>query len=410
MQWPSDHSGNVHDHSVPAPRLRCVWELHFAVNCDALISMPTSQREEVTLTPQQLVATCKATSGYSTPHLNDKLYLHYKKLTHLRNLEPYTGVVVLYAEGNQLQECSGLEGPSQTLKCLYLQQNSISDLSGLAICTQLTTLNLASNMLTSLTSAVPWSNMQSLHTLNLASNQLKSVAELQGLLQCRQSLSCLDLSYNQLSATSDTDVQQLYDFLTAFPSLKILYLHHNPLCQTLPAYRKTLTAKLLHLTYLDERPVTDNDHRLAVAYVSGGMESEQRERRVIAEEVRQSESQRMRNVCELVAEPIANDDDKIHVDETVNEDKITVIDSSDSETDTDDVETIQQFANQQRADEDDIHIQRVRQKWETRLAGGSTDQAADDEQITVVEEVVNTDNQPPIRSQATAVVSVDTMD
>ena len=37
---------------------------------------------------------------YSTPAYNEKLYLHYKGFTKIQNLEEYTGLKVLWLEGN----------------------------------------------------------------------------------------------------------------------------------------------------------------------------------------------------------------------------------------------------------------------------------------------------------------------
>ena len=37
---------------------------------------------------------------YTTPYLNDILYLHYKGLDEVENLEEFTGVKCLYMEGN----------------------------------------------------------------------------------------------------------------------------------------------------------------------------------------------------------------------------------------------------------------------------------------------------------------------
>lgn len=43
---------------------------------------------------------CRELNLYSTPELNDKLYLHYKGFARIENLEEYTGVKVIYLEGN----------------------------------------------------------------------------------------------------------------------------------------------------------------------------------------------------------------------------------------------------------------------------------------------------------------------
>ncbi len=40
---------------------------------------------------------------YTTPHLNDAIYLHYKGFERITNLEEYTGLKVIYLEGNALK-------------------------------------------------------------------------------------------------------------------------------------------------------------------------------------------------------------------------------------------------------------------------------------------------------------------
>jgi hypothetical protein len=37
---------------------------------------------------------------YVTPEVNDRLYLHYKGFARIQNLDEYTGLKVLYMEGN----------------------------------------------------------------------------------------------------------------------------------------------------------------------------------------------------------------------------------------------------------------------------------------------------------------------
>jgi hypothetical protein len=37
---------------------------------------------------------------YRTPHLNEKLYLHYKGFSHFKNMEMFTELKCLYFEGN----------------------------------------------------------------------------------------------------------------------------------------------------------------------------------------------------------------------------------------------------------------------------------------------------------------------
>lgn len=44
---------------------------------------------------------------YTTPELNDCLYLHYKGFEKIENLEEFTGLKVIYLEGNGLEYISG---------------------------------------------------------------------------------------------------------------------------------------------------------------------------------------------------------------------------------------------------------------------------------------------------------------
>ena len=82
------------------------------------------------ITPKLLKEYCKKDGLYSTPHLNDKLYLHYKGFREIRNLEGYTGLKVLWLEGNGLGQISGLEAQTE-MRTLYLQENLIERIENL---------------------------------------------------------------------------------------------------------------------------------------------------------------------------------------------------------------------------------------------------------------------------------------
>lgn len=52
------------------------------------------------ITPKLLKQICKEKGMYSTPELNDKLYLHFKGIVQLKNLHEFTGLKSLWAESN----------------------------------------------------------------------------------------------------------------------------------------------------------------------------------------------------------------------------------------------------------------------------------------------------------------------
>jgi hypothetical protein len=53
-----------------------------------------------TMNAESLKEIIKKDKQYQTAELNDKLYLHYKGFRKIENLEAYTGLKVLWLEGN----------------------------------------------------------------------------------------------------------------------------------------------------------------------------------------------------------------------------------------------------------------------------------------------------------------------
>ena len=89
---------------------------------------------------------CKENGGYSVPHLNDTLYLHFKGFDRI-SLDEYTAVRST-TEGNALESLDGLEH-CRNLMCLYVQQNMIATLSS-TLPTSITVLNLSYNEISDL--------------------------------------------------------------------------------------------------------------------------------------------------------------------------------------------------------------------------------------------------------------------
>lgn len=96
------------------------------------------------LTPEYIRALCLETGCYETPHLNEKLYLHFKGFSKIQGLSAYTNLKALWLENNGIESIMGLDQLVQ-LRMLYLHQNLIPEIKGLTTLRQLVTLNLSHN-------------------------------------------------------------------------------------------------------------------------------------------------------------------------------------------------------------------------------------------------------------------------
>lgn len=208
---------------------------------------------------------------YSTRYLNDKLYLHYKGFHKIENLVEFTGLKVLYIEGNAIDEISGLENCTD-LRCLYIQENCIHEISGLENCSQLNTLNLSDNLIRTISGL---QNAQRLNTLLLQRNSIgvNGISDIIHLTEL-PNLSILDLSHNKIE-----DPEILEEVLEKMPGLGVLYLQGNPVCKKIENYRKTLTFRLKNLKYLDDRPIFEEDRRFANVFAAGGIQAEREDRK-----------------------------------------------------------------------------------------------------------------------------------
>ncbi|GLC39430.1 Leucine-rich repeat-containing protein oda7 [Pleodorina starrii] len=225
------------------------------------------------MTKEALLEICKQNQLYRTPSLNDKLYCNFKGFSHIACLDDYVNLKALFLEGNVLESLEGLP-PLKELKCLYVQQNCIHKISGLEAVENLDTLNISNNHLTSLEGL---SCCKSLSTLIAAHNHLATLDSVAHLAECT-ALQTLDLQNNELSDPAILDV------LKQIPDLRCLYLKGNPVVSNIRNYRKVVITSIPTLTYLDDRPVFDNERKVAEAWLAGGLDAERAMRNKLKEE------------------------------------------------------------------------------------------------------------------------------
>ncbi len=212
----------------------------------------------VEMTPKALKDICKQHKLYSTPYLNDKLYLQYKGFSEIKNLDVYTGLRCVWLEGNGIQKIQGLEKCTE-LRTLYLHENCIEKIENLDTLIHLDSLNLNKNCLKKIENL---SMLPNLHSLLVSHNKLCTYEDVEHIKDCK-GLQSIDLQQNRID---DVRILELFKQL---PDLRVIYLQGNPVLKKIKHYRKTLTAMIPTLRYLDDRPIFPEDRLRAEAFAKG---------------------------------------------------------------------------------------------------------------------------------------------
>ncbi|CAM9489597.1 unnamed protein product, partial [Ascophyllum nodosum] len=258
------------------------------------------------LTKQALTKICRDNGLYSSPALNDKLYLHYKGIRQIRNLEEYTGLRVLWLEGNGLCKLEGMEALT-AMRTLYAHENLIEKIEGLdmlqeeSYCTAaLDTLNLCKNFIRCVENI---SHLSRLTTLLLAHNHLETADDVRHVLLC-PSIQTLDLQHNRINDP------QVVNVVSAMDDLRVLYLQGNPVVKHIRHYRKTIVSECTVLKYLDDRPVFDEERRRCEAWsrgmATGGLsraqEAEREEMKIIRDAKKEAEERQYKAFETMIRE------------------------------------------------------------------------------------------------------------
>ena len=170
------------------------------------------------------------------------LYLDFNSISDISALDDLTSLTTLSLQNNSISDISALDDLT-SLTTLSLQNNSISDISTLDDLTSLTDLYLSSNSINDISAL---DDLTSLTTLSLDSTSISDISALDDL----TSLTVLYLSFNSISDISALDdLTELRELALSFnsisdvsaledlTSLTDLYLRDNPILDYGPLHR-----------------------------------------------------------------------------------------------------------------------------------------------------------------------------
>ncbi|EKF29007.1 hypothetical protein MOQ_007227 [Trypanosoma cruzi marinkellei] len=228
---------------------------------DSAEDMSASSTDDVHMTEEVIIRRCRMHQGYTTPELNEKLYLHHVGFRTISSLDAFHQCTVLYLNDNAIDSLEGLCS-LQRLHSLYLSNNALQECCTLPVLPSLRLLDVSNN---SIGSFVGLSNASGLETLLAARNR---VTNLQGL-EPLGHLVTIDVSQNCISQ-ADHALPLLFQKKT----VRTCMLQGNQFVRTTPSYRKVMIAQMSSLRFLDQYPVSPEERSCAEAHATGGVEME----------------------------------------------------------------------------------------------------------------------------------------
>jgi len=211
------------------------------------------------LITRDILNECFSSNGFQTPRLNDKLYLHGKGIQSISGLDAYTGLKALYLQNNAIQAIEKLHN-QKDLRTLFIQQNLIEKIDGLDHCVKLDSLDLSNNLIGKIEKL---SHLKNLTRLVLRNNNLTDIESIEHITFLPK-IQSLDIQDNRID-----DKEKYKEVINVFHKcreLRTLYLKGNPILKHIPYYRKTFIWNCQKLSYLDDRPVFENERRRCNAW------------------------------------------------------------------------------------------------------------------------------------------------